>query len=166
MKTCFCHKLKTTKRVISTFYLTILTFLIATDSSQRPAPLSYCFVRQAMALSRHTGWKIHCGAKRTLTTCRQTRQSRLLMILNKVPAFKRCNFFKEIWTIKTVLWLFNVSWQIAVAPQLRRLVNRSSLPTSSFIASNKHEWTWEGMLFQTRKDVSTHHFSSPPRLIF
>ncbi len=31
--------------------------------------------------------------------------------------FHILSFFKEIQTINTVLWLFNVSWQIAVAPQ-------------------------------------------------
>jgi len=57
-----------------------------------PTSLSHCcFVRQAVALSHHTQWKIQRGAKRILTTRRQTRQSRLLLILNKVPAFKLCS---------------------------------------------------------------------------
>ncbi len=61
-------------------------------------------------------WKIHCAAKRTLKMCRQTRQSMLLLVWNKV----------SIQSINTILWLFNVSWQITVAPQFKRHVNQSS----------------------------------------
>ncbi len=36
------------------------------------------------------------------------------------------------------------------------------------IARNKHEWTSENILFQLRKNISTHYFSSssPPTLIY
>ncbi len=47
----------------------------------------------------------------------------------------------------------------------RELIIFSSLLA---IASNKHKWTSEGILFQSQKDVDTHHFSStgPPTLIY
>ncbi len=63
------------------------------NTSQRPAPLcNCCYVRQAKALSQ---WKIHRGAKRKLTTCLHTTQSRLLLVWNKVSAFKFCPFLRN-----------------------------------------------------------------------
>ncbi len=59
---------------------------------------------------------MHCKTKRKLTTHRQSR----LFLVWKVSAFKFWHFFKEIQTINTILWLFNVSrvsWQISVLPQ-------------------------------------------------
>ncbi len=65
---------------------------------------------------------------------------------------------------RCVLWLFNVSWQIAVAPQFKRHVIDHLLLV---IAQNKHEWTSEGILFQLWKDVNAHYYSSssPPMLL-
>ncbi len=98
-----------------------LVFL--TDPSQRHAPLSYCrYVWQAMPLSRHMlcshAVKIHRRAKRTLTTCWQARQSRLLLIWNKVLAFRFCIVLR-ISNNKYRLWLFNVLWQIAIVPEFK-----------------------------------------------
>ncbi len=68
-----------------------------------------------------TQWKIHRRANRKLSKHRQRRQSRLLLIWNKVsgPSAFKLNNFKEIQTINTVLWLFNVSWQITVSVFVR-----------------------------------------------
>ncbi len=66
------------------------------------------------------------GAKKTLTTLRQTRQRRLLLVWNKVLAFK-CGLFLRNWKyIYTILWLFNVLWQITVVPQFKWHMNGSS----------------------------------------
>ncbi len=67
-------------------------------------------------------------------------------------------------TINTVLWLFNVSWQIAVLPQFKRHINWSSFHIY-FKAQNKHEWTSEHILFQPRKDINAHSLS-PLNLIY
>ncbi len=71
-------------------------------------------VRQAVPPLILTQWTIHWGANRKLTTHRQTRQSRLLLLWNKGSAFKFCHFFWEIQTINAIVGLFNVLWQIAV----------------------------------------------------
>ncbi len=93
--------------------------------------------------------------KRELTTHWQTRQSRLLLIWNKVL---NCVIFKEIKTINTVLWLFNVSWQITVLPQFKH-VNRSS-----FHIYLKHEMNMNKHQKVFYFNRGTHHFSSlsPP----
>ncbi len=70
------------------------------DHSQNPPTLSYCcYARHTLPLSHYTyvltQWKIHRRAKRKLTTHRQRRQSRLLLVWNKVSgpsAFKLCHF--------------------------------------------------------------------------
>ncbi len=36
-----------------------------------------------------TQWKIHCGTKRKLTTCQETRQSTLLLVWNMLSIFLR-----------------------------------------------------------------------------
>ncbi len=56
-----------------------------------------------------TQWNIHCEAKKKLTTLWQTRQSRLLLVWNKVSAFKFCNFERNSKS--------NVLWQITVVPR-------------------------------------------------
>ncbi len=91
-------------------------------TEQNPPTLSYCcHDRQTMPLSHYTpcphAVKIHRRANRKLSKHRQRRQSRLLLIWNKVsgPSAFKLNNFKEIQTIHTVLWLFNVSWQITVS---------------------------------------------------
>ncbi len=70
--------------------------------------------------------------------------------------------FKEIQTINTVLWLFNVSWQITVLPQYKH-VNRSSLHIylKHEMNMNKHQ---KAFYFNR----GTHHFSSlsPQKLIY
>ncbi len=70
--------------------------------------------------------------------------------------------FKEIQTINTVLWLFSVSWQIAVLPQFNH-VNRSS-----FHIYIKHEITINKHQKVFYFNHGTHHFSSlsPPKLIY
>ncbi len=69
--------------------------------------------------------------------------------------------FKEIQTINTVLWLFNVSWQITVLPQFKH-VNRSSfhIYLKHEINMNKHQKVFNF-------NSGTHHFSSlsPPNSI-
>ncbi len=68
--------------------------------------------------------------------------------------------FKEIQTINTVLWLFNVSWHIAVLPQFKH-VNRSS-----FHSYLKHELNMSKHQKVFYFNRGTHHFSSlsPPKL--
>ncbi len=104
--------------------------------------------------------KIHCRAKRKLTT---HRQRRLLLIWNKISglsAFKLCHF-KEIKSINTVLWLFNVSWQITALPQFKH-VNRTSfhINLKHDMNMNKHQ-----TVFYLNRGIQ--HFSSlsPPKLI-
>ncbi len=65
----------------------------------------------------------------------------------------------ETQTINTMLWLFNVLYQITVLPHFKRHVNSSSF-LYLLEAWNKHEWTSQHILFKPRKDVNTHHFSS------
>ncbi len=134
--------------------------------SQRPTLLSYCCrPGQTMPLSHYTRsvltqWKIHCRAKRKLTTCRQTRQSRLLLVWNKVSQLSNLVIFKEIQTINTVLWLFNVSWQITVLPYFKH-VHRSSfhIYVKHEMYMNKHQ-----KVFYFNR--GTHHFLSvsPPKV--
>ncbi len=70
------------------------------------------------------------------------------------PQLLNCVIFKEIQTINTVLWLFNVSWQITVLPQFKH-VNRSSfhIYLKHEINMNKHQ-----KVFYFNR--GTHHFSS------
>ncbi len=87
---------------------------------------------------------------------------------NKIPSDRqdRAAYF---WNSKqnTVLWLFNVLWQITVLPEFKQPVNRSSLPPL-VIAQNKHEWTSEGRktpvhtIFQVQ--VHRHLFNLPSSL--
>ncbi len=80
--------------------MTGLIFWLAIDRSQNPPTLSYCCHddKQCRSHTTHyvlTQWKIHRRAKRKLTTHRQRRQSRLLLIWNKVSgpsAFKLSHF--------------------------------------------------------------------------
>ncbi len=69
---------------------------------------------------------------------------------------------KKIKTINTVLWLFNVSWQITVLPQFKH-VNRSSfhIYLKYEMNMNKHQ-----KVFYFNR--GTHHFSSlnPQKLIY
>ncbi len=69
--------------------------------------------------------------------------------------------FKEIQTINTVLWLFNVLWQITVLPQFKH-VN-----LSSFHIYLKHEMNMNKHQKVFYFNRGTHHFSSvsPPKLI-
>ncbi len=62
--------------------------------------------------------------------------------------------FKEIKTINTVLWLFNVSWQIIVLPQFKH-VNRTS-----FHIYLKHEMNMNKHQKVFYFNRGTHHFSS------
>ncbi len=64
-----------------------------------------------------TQLKIHCGAKRKLTGVGYFSYETILI-------------FYVIPTINTILWLFNVSWQITVAPSSRTWTNRLFLFTS------------------------------------
>ncbi len=57
--------------------------------------------------------KLHRGVKRKLTT-RQHTNLQITFGLKIDLSFKIV-ILKEIQTINTILWLFNVSWQIAVA---------------------------------------------------
>ncbi len=61
-------------------------------------------------------------------------------------------FFKEIQTINTVLWLFNMSWQIEA--QFKRHVNRSSfhIYLKHEINMNEH---WKVFYFNRRKMSSS-----------
>ncbi len=47
-----------------------------------------------------------------------------------------------------------------------QVANKSIISSSFFLflALNKHEWTSEGILFQPRKYVNTHHFSNSSQL--
>ncbi len=86
-----------------------LLILSKIDPSQKPAPLSYCcYVQQAMPLSCHTS----CAptVKNTSWSKEETDNALSFQIF----------FFLESPTINTILWLFNVLWQIAVAPQFKR----------------------------------------------
>ncbi len=63
--------------------------MLSNDRSQNPSTLSNCcYDRQTMPLSHYTHvltqWKIHRRAKRKLTKHWQRRQSRLLLIWNKI----------------------------------------------------------------------------------
>ncbi len=74
--------------------------------------------------------------------------------------------FKEIKTISTILWLFNVSWQITVLPQFKP-VNRSSfhIYRKHEMNMNKHQNKHQKVFYFNR---GTNHFSSlnPPKLIY
>ncbi len=99
-------------------------------------------------------------AKRTLTTHRQTRQSRLLLIWNIF-------IFKEIQTIKpfcgSLMCRDPFLQSMVVTDCCSVSVQAACELTISFsllvISWNKHEWTSEGILFQPRKDVNTQIFS-------
>ncbi len=102
-----------------------------------------------------TQWKIHRRAKRKLTTHWQRRQSRLILVWNKVsgPSAFKLSFLKKL-KQNTVLWLFNVSWQITVLPQFKH-VNRTSfhIYIKHEMNMNKHQKVF---YFNRR----TQHFSS------
>ncbi len=72
-----------------------------------------------------------------------------------------CVIFKEIKSINTVLWLFNVSWQITALPQFKH-VNRTSfhINLKHDMNMNKHQ-----TVFYLNRGIQ--HFSSlsPPKLI-
>ncbi len=70
------------------------------------------------------------------------------------PQLLNCVIFKEIQIINTILWLFNVSWQITVLPQFKH-VNRSS-----FHIYLKHEMNMNKHQKVFYFNHGTHHFSS------
>ncbi len=88
-------------------------------------------------------WKIHYGAKRKLTTHRQTRQSRLLFVRNKVSAFKLSNFVRISNNKIHFVALYYVMTD--------RCSTFERIMTSSLlvIAQNKHKRTSEAILFWT-----------------
>ncbi len=77
------------------------------------------------------------------------------------PQLLNCVIFKEIKTINTVLWLFNVSWQITVLPQFKH-VNRSS-----FHIYLKHEMNMNKHQKVFYFNRGTQHFSrlNPQKLM-
>ncbi len=70
---------------------------------------------------------------------KQSLRSQILSIL-----------LQYIQTINTVLALFNVEWQIAVAPQFKRSSSMKRVWTDHLCFNtsdrNKHEWTSKGVL--------------------
>ncbi len=78
------------------------------------------------------------------------------------PQLLNCVIFKEIQTINTILWLFNVSWLITVLPQFKH-VNRSS-----FHIYLKHEMNMNKHQKVFYFNGGTHYFSSlsPPKLMY
>ncbi len=112
--------------------MTALIFWLAIDRSQNPPTLSYCchddkqcrshtthmFSRSEKYIAEQRGnWQHTDREDRAGYFWYETR-SQDPQLLNGV-------IFKEIKTINTVLWLFNVSRQIAVLPRFKH-VNRSS----------------------------------------
>ncbi len=77
------------------------------------------------------------------------------------PQLLNCVIFKEIKT-NTVLWLFNVSWQITVLPQFKHVIR------SSFHIYLKHEMNMNKHQKVFYFNRGTHHFSSlnPQKLIY
>ncbi len=93
-------------------------------------------------------WKIHCGAKRKLTAHRQTRQSRLLLVWNKVSAFKLSHFVRISNNKIHFVALYCVATDrcsTSVQAAFERIMTSSLL----VIAQNKHERTSEAILFWT-----------------
>ncbi len=106
-------------------------------------------------------WKIHHGAKKTLTTRRHTRQSRLLSVLNKVSEFKFCHFLRNS-NNKFCFVALKCVVTDRCSTSVQAACDRSSLTSYST------EWTSEGILFQLWKYVNKHYFSSSslPMLIY
>ncbi len=118
--------------------------------------LRYCNIWQAIPLSCHTSCS-HAVKNTSLSkeaTDNTERQDIAGYFRYKISAFKFWHFF-EIQTINNVLWLLNVL----------RLSSNSISTDHLFLFTiviewNKHEWTSEEILFQPRKDINTHYFSS------
>ncbi len=99
-----------------------------------------------------TQGKIYCGAKRKRTTRQQTRQSRKLLLWNKVSALKFCHVVRN-----------SVNKYCFVALSCSASVQAAREP-SIFFLYLKHEINMN----EPQKDVNIHHFSSlsPPKLIY
>ncbi len=129
--------------------------------SQNPPTLSYCcYARHTMPLShlhmfsrsekyiaeQRGNWQNTDREDRAGYFWYETR-SQDPQLLNGV-------IFKEIQTINTVLWLFNVSWQITVLPQFKHVIR------SSFHNYLKHEINMNKHQKVFYFNRGTHHFSS------
>ncbi len=73
--------------------------------------------------------------------------------------FSNVVFFLRNPKNKYHLWLFNVSQLLSSSGTSRHLVS------VLVISWNKHEWTSECILFQLRKYINAHHFSSSSPLM-
>ncbi len=109
------------------YELRILTFLCGIVPSQRPAPLRYCcYVWQAMVLSRHTSCshvvKNISRSKEETDNALMDKTEQVTLGMKQSLHLQILSFFKKL-IINTVLWLFNVSGQIVVAPQFKWHVN-------------------------------------------
>ncbi len=88
-------------------------------------------VRQAVPLSLHTPCshtvKNTLGSKQKTDNAPTDKTERVTSAMKQGLSFQILSiFFKEIQTINAIVGLFNVLWQIAVVPQFKRHVNRSS----------------------------------------
>ncbi len=84
----------------------------------------------------------------------------LLLIRNKVSAFKSCTFYYKIQTINAVLALFTAMWQIAVTLQFKRQHSTRDFSTLIQVTvQNKHEWTSEGMSKDKVQLTEMYHIS-------
>ncbi len=139
------------------------------DRSQNPPTLSYCcHDRQTMPLSHYTSCshavKNTSQSKEETdnTPTEKTEQVTSDMRRSQDPQLLNWVILKEIQTINTVLWLFNVSWQITVLTQFK-YVNRSCFPIylKHEMNMNKHQKVF---YFNRGK----HYFSSlcPRKLIY
>ncbi len=139
------------------------------DRSQTPPTLSYCcHDRQTMPLSHYT------SCSHAVKNTSQSKEETDNTLTEKTagyfwhetrsqdPQLLNWIIFKEIQTINTILWLFNMLWQITVLPQFKH-VNRSS-----FHIYLKHEMNMNKHQKVFYFNLGTHHFSSlsPPKLIY
>ncbi len=70
----------------------------------------------------------------------QSRDGKITFCMKQCLSLNVCLFFK-IQTINTVLWLFNMSCQITVAPQFKRQINQTSFHIYRYL---KHEINMNG----------------------
>ncbi len=111
----------------------------------------------------HSG-KIHCGAKRKLTTCQLSRQSRLLLVWNKVSAFTFCHFVRNS-NKKTQ---FCSSLMCLDRSLLRPSSNGMWTIVFSYLleAWNKHVWTYFTSTVERRQYTQFFKFKSTEVKLF
>ncbi len=97
-----------------------------------PTPLVYdaSFDKPLRSHATHhvlTQWKLHWRKEETDNTLTDKTEQVTFVMKQKYPLSNLIIFIRKF-KYNTFLWLFNLSWQIAVVHQFKQHVNWSSLP--------------------------------------